>query len=82
MKKLDNLISRLLKIGIDLKLVANVPWIYVDSINGIKIKETFESDYGFVLGYLSIKDSDDCTINKELFALIRRTLNNYIINKN
>lgn len=44
-------ISRLKKIGIEISLVSNVPWLYISEINGKKVKEKHASDHGYVLGY-------------------------------
>lgn len=44
-------IARLKKIGIEIKLTGNVPWLYIGTINGKKVQEKFASEYGFVLGY-------------------------------
>lgn len=50
----DNLtifINRLKKLNIKLELFGNYPWIYIDKIDGKKVKEKHASDWGFVLGY-------------------------------
>jgi len=54
MSDLNIFIGRLKKIGINLELIGNYPWVYLNKINGKNVKETFQSDYGFVLCYQSI----------------------------
>jgi hypothetical protein len=50
--KIKVFVERLKKIGIEVKLVGNFPWIYIDEICGIKVKEKFERIYGFTLIFL------------------------------
>lgn len=73
MQKLNILIKRLNKIGVSLTLSTNYPWIYLDEINGKKVKEKFESEHGFVIAYVPIRVGQDLKIAniKELFNLIR-----------
>ena len=37
--KITVFLERLKKIGIEVKLVGNYPWVYLDEICGIKVKE-------------------------------------------
>lgn len=73
MQKLNVLIKRLNNLGISLTLYTNYPWIYVDEINNKKVKEKFESEYGFVIAYAPIRAGQDLKFAniKELFNLIR-----------
>lgn len=57
--KLDIFINRLQKINIVLKLVGNYPWIYIDSINGKKVRETFQGNHGFTIAFLPIKSDQE-----------------------
>lgn len=47
--------NRLTKIGVDIKLGANVPWIYIDSINGKDVTETFRAEHGFTVAFLPME---------------------------
>jgi hypothetical protein len=49
------LLQRCKKIGIELELLGNYPWIYLDKVNGNKVKEKFESDWGFTIAYYPVK---------------------------
>ena len=55
MDKLVVFIDRLKKIGINIQLTGNFPWIYIDTINGRKVTETFEANHGFTIAFLPIK---------------------------
>lgn len=55
MDKLDIFVNRLKKIGIKIELLGNVPWIYLDKVNGNEVKDKHASDWGFVLGYRNRK---------------------------
>jgi hypothetical protein len=78
---MDNEISifirRMKRIGIELQLVGNYPWIYLDSVNGnkIKIEDFVNANHGFNIGWSGIKiDStphliDDWSL---IFKMIRK----------
>lgn len=57
----DNQISifvrRMKRIGITLELVGNYPWIYLDSVNGNRIKKEdyIYAHHGFTIGWSGIK---------------------------
>jgi len=68
--RIETLISRLKRIGIEITLQGNYHWIYLDTINGNKVKERFASEHGFVIGFLN-KDFA-FTYSKETFKLIRK----------
>lgn len=72
MDKLDKFIYRLKKIGIDIKCHSNFPWLYITSINGINVKEKYNSEYGYVIAYITFKNGVVLNQNKDLFKLIRK----------
>jgi hypothetical protein len=76
MKALQKLIKRLKRLNIDIKLIANVPWIYIAEINGRNVKEKYWSKHGFVIALTSIENNNEITyINiKKMFRLIRKYL--------
>ncbi len=61
---------RMKKLGIEVKFVGNVPWVYISEICGKKVKEKKDSEWGYVVGYRNkvFKFVDI----KELFNLIRK----------
>jgi hypothetical protein len=78
MELLKILIQRLDKIGIKLELIGNYPWVYLDKVNSKKVTEKYQSDWGFVIGYRSIRLGDvnmfTFTELKEIFRVIRSNL--------
>jgi hypothetical protein len=74
MDKLEILVSRLDKIGIDIKLTGNFPWVYMESLNGKKVTEKHSSRYGFTIAYLPIRKSQEIKfVNiSGMFKLIRK----------
>ena len=43
------------RIGIDVTLLSNFPWIYLDTVNGMRVTEKFHSDHGFTIAFIPIK---------------------------
>ena len=74
MNKLDVFIKRLSKLNIKIELASNVPWVYLVKINNIKVTDKFQSDYGFTLCYLPIKNDGEFNFSdaKEIFKIIRK----------
>ena len=73
--KLGVFIERLKKIGIDVKLSGNFPWVYIDEICGIRVTEKFEANHGFTLIFLPGRNDSpvsEFTDITEIFKLIRR----------
>jgi len=67
-------INRMKKVGIEVELMGNFPWIYIDKINGKKVKETFLANHGFTLTFYPAKENKILIITdiKEVFNLIRK----------
>lgn len=77
MTTIKSFINRLRKIGIEVELFGNYPWIYLDKINGKKVEGTFLADHGFTAFFLSFKlgEKEQITDIKKIFLKIRETLN-------
>jgi len=76
--KIKVFVERLKKIGIEVKLVGNYPWVYIDEICGIKVKEKFEGNWGFTLIFLPARTDSppsEFTDITEIFKLIRKYKN-------
>ena len=76
--KINVFIDRLKKIGIEVKLVGNYPWVYIDEICGTKVKEKFQGNWGFTLIFLPPRTDSppsEFTDIKEIFKLIRKYTN-------
>jgi len=67
-------INRMKKIGVEIELTGNFPWIYIDKINGEKVKEFFLANHGFTLAFYPVKENQKLTFTdiKEIFNLIRK----------
>ena len=68
--------NRLSKIGIEIELSGNYPWIYLDKVNGIRIKsEDFTANHGFNIAWFGIRNDDKIKFAEEpkvIIALIRK----------
>lgn len=64
--------QRLSKIGIDVEFSGNVPWIYLDSVNGIKVKQPKNARHGYCVTYYT--RPWHLTYRKDLFNKIREML--------
>lgn len=42
-------VSRLRRLGVEVELSGNYPWVYLDKVNGKKVKGTFRADHGFTV---------------------------------
>jgi hypothetical protein len=74
MGNLTKLKNRLDKIGVDITLISNYPWIYLSEVNGKRVTERFQSDHGFTIGYASIKENTEMKFadTKELFKVLKK----------
>ena len=72
--KITVFIGRLQKIGVEVKLSGNYPWIYIERINGKSVTETFQANHGFTLAFTPIKKGKEIEFTDitEIFKLIRK----------
>jgi len=72
--KLTVFVNRLQKLGVDIKLLGNYPWIYIDTINGKKVTEKFEGNHGFTIAFLPVRWGQELhfTDISEIFKLLRK----------
>ena len=70
-------IERLQKIGVEVNLGGNYPWIYIDYINDKRVTETFQANHGFTLAFTPIKKEQEVEFTDitEIFKLIRKYCN-------
>lgn len=78
--KLTIFVNRLKKIGVEIKLAGNYPWIYIHEINGKRVTEKFEADHGFTVAFLPIRKDKELVFTDitEIFNLIRKYKNDQI----
>ena len=74
MQPLTTFIERMKKLKIDIMLMGNYPWIYIDTINGKKVTEKFQGNHGFTLGFLPVLRGKQFQFTdiKEIFKLIKK----------
>ena len=73
--KITRFVERLKKIGIEVKLQGNFPWVYIDEICGIRVTERFAANHGFTIIFLPGRNDSpvsEFTDITEIFKLIRR----------
>ena len=76
--KIKVFVERLKKIGIDVKLSGNFPWVYITEICGKRVTEKFNGNHGFTIIFLPARNDSppsDFTDIKEIFKLIREYKN-------
>jgi hypothetical protein len=76
--KINVFVERLKKIGIDVKLSGNYPWVYITEICGKRVTEKFDGNHGFTIIFLPVRNDSppsEFTNIKEIFKLIRKYKN-------
>ena len=76
MTTIDSFVNRLKKIGVEVRLCGNYPWIYMDSVNGKKVLEKLDSEHYFTVFFTAMKvgHPDRITDISEIFKTIRKYL--------
>jgi hypothetical protein len=73
---LSRLVPRLKKIGINIEMVGNYPWIYLEKVNGNRIKKDdyFHGNHGFTIAFYPIRKGQvmELTDIREVFKIIRK----------
>lgn len=70
--KVKSFVEKLAKIGIKVELIGNIPWIYLDTVNGARVTERFGGNHGFTV-FMWSKDVT-WTDRKYVFKKIRSML--------
>jgi hypothetical protein len=63
------------KLGIEVELSGNFPWVYINEICGIRVTERFEANHGFTVMFLPGRNDSppsEFTDITEIFKLIRK----------
>ena len=73
---LKTFIDRMQKLGIQIQLSGNYPWIYIDEINGKRVTEKFCGNHGFTIAFLPVRNDQPMKFTdiSEIFKLIRKYL--------
>jgi hypothetical protein len=68
--------NRLAKICIEIEFHGNIPWIYLYSVNGVRVRrEDFTANHGFNIAWYPIHREEPIRLAedpKEIIALIRK----------
>ena len=72
--KITIFIERMKKVGIDVVLSSNYPWIYIDYINNKRVVETFSGNHGFTLAFIPVRPDGEIEFSdiNQIFKLIRK----------
>jgi hypothetical protein len=76
MNEVEIFINRMKRIGIELELMGNIPWIYLRSVNGNKVQEEdWNANHGYTIAWYPViaeqKPHLDSDI-KRTFEVIRK----------
>lgn len=71
---LDDFKRRMDKMGINCEFTGNYPWIYLNSVNGKKVKEKFCGNHGFTVAFLPIRQGQKMELTDigEVMKIIRK----------
>ena len=72
MTSIHSFVHRLSKIGIKVELIGNYPWVYLDKVNGIKVKGRLQANHGFTVFFRG--QHDTITDIPLIFNKIRETI--------
>ena len=77
MTTIESFVKRLERIGIEVKLVGNYPWVYLDKVNGKRVSGRFMAEHGFTVFFIATRkgEVDKMTDINIIFSKIRETLN-------
>lgn len=76
---IESLVNKLKRINVDVTFMGNYPWIYLDEVNGKKVKGNFHANHGFTAFFLRMKPDDPIKYHwtdiRTVFKKIRETIN-------
>jgi hypothetical protein len=76
MNEIEIFVNRMKKIGIELELVGNIPWIYLEKVNGNRVRyEDYTSDYGYTIAWWPVRTGVEPHLDSDLsrtFDIIRK----------
>jgi len=76
MNLIDKFVNRLNRIGIEVTLIGNYPWVYMDTVNNKQIKENFRANHGFTVFFepickgQKVKFSDRRTVFRKIRSML------------
>jgi hypothetical protein len=77
MNEIEVFINRMKHIGIELELVGNYPWIYLEKVNGNKVRpeDWINANHGYAIAFSPVRPDQDYRLDhdwKEMFRIIRK----------
>jgi hypothetical protein len=76
MNELEIFVNRMKKIGIKLELSGNAPWIYLDAVNGNRVRrEDYNANHGYTVAWYPSINNDTFRLYHDLkktFEIIRK----------
>lgn len=76
MNELEIFRRRLEKIGVNIELIGNLPWIYLSKVNGnIVLPEDYNSNHGYTIAWYPIKVGQEIHLDSDIsrtFKIIRK----------
>ena len=76
MNEVTIFINRLKKIGIELELMGNIPWIYLHKVNGNRVKsEDYNANHGYTIAWYPVRVNQKVHLDSDLkrtFGVIRK----------
>ena len=71
---INRLVPRLKRIGINVRLAGNYPWIYLDEVNGKRVTEKYLANHGFTIAFMPIRPEQKMELTDigEIFKIIRK----------
>lgn len=77
MTTIQSFVTRLAKINVHVALWGNLPWVYLDKVNGKKVHGKFMGDHGFTAFFKAtgLGEKDHISNIPTVFKKIRETLN-------
>jgi hypothetical protein len=76
MNEIQIFINRLKKIGIELELEGNVPWVYLKSVNGNRVREIdYNANHGYTIAWYPVRLGNEPHLDEDIkrtFDIIRK----------
>ena len=76
MNEIQIFVNRMKKIGIELELEGNVPWIYLEKVNGNRIRpEDYSDNHGYTIAWYPVRLGEKPHLDSDLnrtFDIIRK----------
>ena len=76
MNEVEIFINRMKRIGIKLELMGNIPWIYLHSVNGNRVKkEDWNANHGYTIAWYPVRAEQKPHLDSDIkrtFEVIRK----------